>query len=79
MPMRDELDAMIRAQRRKYQAANNPEETLHELRLCHRMQVLRYRAYGAFLAAQDGLMHLFDVATGRWTEWKTITMVPEVR
>jgi hypothetical protein len=76
VPARNDLDAAIRDARRRYHAAETFLESLAELRICHRLQVLRYRAYGSFLPRNDGWTYLFDTTIERWSHWKVVTMAP---
>jgi hypothetical protein len=71
-----DVDDLIRAARRAYQAAEDRATALIELRICNRLQRFRFRLFGSFLPHEDGTFWLFDTVMERWSSWQSVTMPP---
>jgi hypothetical protein len=79
VPPLEDLDGLILAERWRWQEALKEArfaDVFKHMRLAHRYQVLRYKAYGACLPHSDGKIYVFDTTTERFTRYDNVTFAP---
>lgn len=77
VPPLEDLDGLILAERYRWkQSLKNADFAMmfKHMRLAHRYQVLRFRAYGACLPHIDGKIYVFDTTTERFTRYDNVTL-----